>query len=103
VKCRGCATEVEYSARGVLVDMDGSGMRKHFCPPEAISCEQWDIHTCGQRYVRIDGGELLNWITLEPHVCAAPEPTPPTPPANGHISVEPPLHGVVVNRETKYL
>jgi hypothetical protein len=58
-----------------LVDPDGSGMRRHFCPPPEIESEQWDICTCGGRYVRVNGGDRLN-LDYTPHACPKAEPAP---------------------------
>lgn len=88
--CPDCGTQVEYSGRGVLVDREGTGMRRHFCPPEPFAVEQWDICDCGERYVRINRGQKLELDSRELHVCCPVKPAaapvrqvtverPPTP------------------------
>ena len=110
MNCPDCATPVEYSGRGVLVDLEGSGMRRHFCPAAAPEREVWDsCLECGGLWIRIGGGPRLDMATRQPHACPKVEPeTPPRMPepprptikegngtVPGHVPTIAPRHRVI--------
>lgn len=87
VTCPDCGTPVELKVmrepgerrRPFLVDADGSGMRRHWCPPPEVERETFDTcNSCGALWVRFGDGPRLDMVTHQPHVC--PTLAPVTPP-----------------------
>lgn len=100
MNCGDCGTPVELKVmrepgerrRPFLVDADGSGMRRHWCPPPGLDSETYDVCSCGRAYVRINRGERLNLDRKTPHVCVPAKPEKPSrmPDPPRQVSVDPP-------------
>lgn len=112
--CPDCGTPVELKVlrepgerrRPFLVDAEGSGFRRHYCPPPELDTEQIDrCLTCRAWYLRINSGERLDLATRTPHVCqpVAPVAPPRMPDPPRQVSVEPPRRWPEPARETKFL